>query len=303
MKMLDKKKISIFNIVICIVLCAYVVSWVFMLGWGIVFSCKSEMDYKMNGMAGFPSAEYGGWQFKNYITAFTKNYVPLYTEEGTFYVYMDEMVLNSLIYTVGGAFCATMVPCLVAYIVERYEFKFLKIIHATVIVTMLLPIVGSLPAEMQLMRNLGFLDGGPFMEFLGVMFMKCNFLGLYFLIFYGVFKGLSRGYEEAAYIDGASQLQVLLHINLPLIKTSIASVYLLQFIGLWNDYQTPMIYWSSRPVLAYGMYMFKFSTEEALSNIPVRIAGGFIMALPIIILFLAFQKRLLGNITAGGLKG
>ena len=86
-------------------------------------------------------------------------------------------------------------------------------------------------------------------------------------------------------------------------KTSIASVFLLQFIAHWNDYQTPMIYWSSRPVLAYGMYMFKFSTEEALSNIPVRIAGGFIMALPIIVIFLLFQKRLLGNITAGGLKG
>ncbi len=303
MKKFNIKNISVFNVIICIVLLAYVASWVFMLGWGVVFSCKADLDYKLNGMAGLPSAEFGGWKFENYVTAFTKNYVPLYTTEGTFYVFMDEMLINSCVYTLGGAFCATMVPCIVAYIVERYDFKFLQWIHAIVIVTMLLPIVGSLPAEMEMMRSLGFLGGGEVLEFLGVMFMKCNFLGLYFLIFYGVFKGLSRGYEEAAYIDGASQMQVLFRINIPLIKTSIASVFLLQFIALWNDYQTPMIYWSSRPVLAYGMYMFKFSTENALSSIPVRIAGGFIMAIPIIIIFLLFQKRLLGNITAGGLKG
>ena len=301
---LKRNKITPFSIFLFIVLSLYVLSILVVLGWGVLTSLKDAMDYRMNGAGALPSEQYG-WHFENYITAYTKNRVPVYFEgEGTYFVYMDEMIVNSLLYSIGAAFFATRTPCVVAYACQRYNFKYLKVLFSIVIITMLLPIVGSLPSEMTMMRNLGFLDNGPIMEYIGVLFMKSNFLGLYFLVFYASFQSIPRDYEEAAFIDGASHFKVMLGINMPLVKSTIACVFLLNFIGAWNDYQTPMIFWPSRPTLAYGMYMFKFSTEkEILNSVPLTIAGGIMMVIPIIILYVIASKKLLGNITTGGIKG
>lgn len=300
---LKKNTITPFLLFLFIVLTLYVLSIFAVLGWGIMTSFKDKWDYIYYGAGTLPSKEFG-WHFDNYIQAFKLLRVPIYTERGTYFVYMNEMLLNSFLYSIGAAFFATITPCLVAYACQRYKFRYLKVLYSIVIVTMLLPIVGSLPSEITMMRNLGFLGNGEFMEYIGILFMKSNFLGLYFLVFYASFQSIPRDYEEAAFIDGASHFKVMLMVNMPLIKTAVASVFLLNFIGAWNDYQTPMVFWPSRPTLAYGMYMFKFSTEkEVLDSVPLTITGGIIMVIPIIILYIAASRKLLGNITAGGIKG
>ena len=170
-------KISPFAIFLFVVLTLYVISLLSVLGWGVLTSLKDTMDYKLNGAGTLPDAEFG-WKFDNYIKAFKLNRVPIYTQEGTYFVYMDEMILNSVLYSFGTALVQTITPCLVAYVCQRYKFKFLKVLYSIVIITMLLPIVGSLPAEMTMMRNLGFLDNGPVWEYIGVLFMKSNLIRL-----------------------------------------------------------------------------------------------------------------------------
>ena len=126
---------------------------------------------------------------------------------------------------------------------------------------------------------------------------------MYFLVFYNMFKQLPMAYTEAAKIDGAGNMSVLIKIVLPLVRNTFFTVMLINFIGFWNDYQTPLIYLPSYPTIALGMYHMASTTENGLSTVPMRMTGAMLMLIPILALFLAFHKRLLGNLTIGGIKG
>ena len=93
------------------------------------------------------------------------------------------------------------------------------------------------------------------------------------------------------------------NVIMPLAWSTISAVLLLNFITYWNDYQIPMIYIKDYPVLAYGMFSFYQSTETAIQSVPVKLAGILLMAIPIIIMFAVFNKKLMVNLSVGGIKG
>lgn len=287
-----KTKFSPFTIVLLIVLAAYVLSLFTLIGWALLTSIKSPNDFRTNAI-GLP--EKFVW---NYTFVYTKFNVSVLTKSGSEVVYMETMFLYSILYSLGCAFFQTLVPCLTAYLCARFNYKFSKIVYTTVIVVMILPIVGSLPAELQMAKNTGLYD-----SIWGLWIMKANFLGMYFLVFYDGFKGLSMTYTEAAKIDGASNMHILIAIVLPLVKNIFFTVMLVNFIGFWNDYQVPLLYMPSYPTVAYGMYNMANTRENNLSSVPMRMTGAMLMFIPIFTLFLIFQKRLLGNLTVGGIKG
>lgn len=287
-----KTKFSPFTIVLLIVLAAYVLSMFTLIGWALITSFKSPNDFRTNAI-GMP--EKFVW---NYTFVYTKFYVSVLTESGMEVVYMETMFVYSILYSLGCAFFQTLVPCITAYLCARFSYKFSKIVYTAVIVVMILPIVGSLPAELQMAKNTGLYD-----SIWGLWIMKANFLGMYFLVFYDGFKGLSMTYTEAAKIDGASNMHILLAIVLPLVKNIFFTVMLVNFIGFWNDYQVPLLYMPSYPTVAYGMYNMANTRENNLSSVPMRMTGAMLMFIPIFTLFLIFQKRLLGNLTVGGIKG
>lgn len=287
-----KTKFSPFTIVLMIVLAVYVLSMFTLIGWALITSFKSPNDFRTNAI-GMP--EKFVW---NYTFVYTKFYVSVLTESGMEVVYMETMFVYSILYSLGCAFFQTLVPCITAYLCARFNYKFSKIVYTAVIVVMILPIVGSLPAELQMAKNTGLYD-----SIWGLWIMKANFLGMYFLVFYDGFKGLSMTYTEAAKIDGASNMHILLAIVLPLVKNIFFTVMLVNFIGFWNDYQVPLLYMPSYPTVAYGMYNMANTRENNLSSVPMRMTGAMLMFIPIFTLFLIFQKRLLGNLTVGGIKG
>ena len=287
-----KTKFSPFTIVLLIVLAVYVLSMFTLIGWALITSFKSPNDFRTNAI-GMP--EKFVW---NYTFVYTKFYVSVLTESGMEVVYMETMFVYSILYSLGCAFFQTLVPCITAYLCARFNYKFSKIAYTAVIVVMILPIVGSLPAELQMAKNTGLYD-----SIWGLWIMKANFLGMYFLVFYDGFKGLSMTYTEAAKIDGASNMHILLAIVLPLVKNIFFTVMLVNFIGFWNDYQVPLLYMPSYPTVAYGMYNMANTRENNLSSVPMRMTGAMLMFIPIFTLFLIFQKRLLGNLTVGGIKG
>ena len=137
---------------------------------------------------------------------------------------------------------------------------------------------------------------------LGNYLMKFTFLGLYFLIFHGTFAGISPEYSEAATIDGASEIQILVRIMIPLVATTFYTVFLIQFIGYWNDYNTALMYMPTHPTLAYGVYYMSVSNMNGLSSAPMRMTASSILALPLLIVFIAFRDKIMGNVTMGGVK-
>ena len=260
--------------------------------WALITSFKGNLDYLGNQL-GFPSK----WHFENIITALNYFYVPINTGSDIKTYYIESMLLFSLLYSVGSSFFATLTACIAAYATARFDFKFNKVVYGIVVVTMTLPIVGNLPSELQFLKAFGMYD-----SIWGMWICKANFLGLYYLVFYASFRSVPKDYSEAAYIDGASNFRVMASVILPLVASTFMTVMLIRFVEFWNDYTVTLTYMPSIPTLAYGLYAYSFSTVPEISNTPMRLAGCFILIIPILIVFIAGHKRLMGNISMGGIK-
>ncbi|MCI8459746.1 MAG: carbohydrate ABC transporter permease [Clostridia bacterium] len=287
-----RERLSPVTVFMLAVLVLFTLSLFIPLLWALLTSFKNQSDFRIN-IIGLPKQWV--WNFSYVLKKFT---VPVQTEAGEKMVGMGMMYVNSLLYSVGCAFFGTLVPCITAYMCARFPYKFSKIVHTTVIVVMIIPIVGALPAEIRMAMTLKLYD-----HVWGLWIMKANFLGLYFLVFYGVFKALPMAYTEAAKIDGAGNLGVLIRIVLPLVRNTFFTVMLINFITFWNDYQTPLIFMPSHPTVALGMFHMASTTISTLATIPMRMTGAMLLLVPILIVFLLTHKRLMGNLTMGGIKG
>ena len=104
-------------------------------------------------------------------------------------------------------------------------------------------------------------------------------------------------------MDGASQLRIMTSIILPLSVKIISTVWLILFVQLWNDYQTPMLYLPTLPTLAYGVYyVTEIDHSGDLTQTPIKVAGCMLLALPILVIFIFLKDKLMGNVSMGGVK-
>ena len=286
-----KKDISVVSIIVLTLLVIYMISLVLPLLWSLITSLKTRTDY-MDNPFGFPKT----WQFKNYAVAID-HFASSYVRNGLKTAYIEDMLLNSLIYSIGGSFLGTFVTCIMAYAASRFKFKIGKIIYGIVIITMILPIVGSLPSAIQITKQLGLYD-----TYVGMLILQCNFLGMPFLIFYEAFKKVPNDYSEAAYVDGAGNFAILNRIMLPMVKGTFFTIMLIKFVALWNDYNITLEYTPNIKTLAYGLYEYSHSYNIEISSTPMRLAGCNVLAIPIIIVFLIFHDKIMAGYSEGGIK-
>ena len=218
-----REKFTPLTITMLVVLCIYVFTMVFLIGWTLVTSVKHEWDFADN-VLGFPSEEWG-WHFENYKVVFENFFLTVTQMRDGVPTPVDItfawMFIYAFIYSVGCAFFKALVPMLTAYMCAKFNYWYSKVIHTIVIVTMILPIIGSLPAEIRMAKFFGLYD-----RLWGLWIMRGNFLGMYFLIFYGGFKALPMAYSEAAKIDGAGNMDVLVKIILPLVKNTFFTIFI-----------------------------------------------------------------------------
>ncbi len=287
-----RSKITPLSAVVFGVLIVYVVLLFVPLLWALISSLKADMDFR-NNLFGLPKK----WLFQNYSDTFLGFYVTVESGKAFRNVFMPEQFLYSVLYAGGCAFTATFVPCLVGYLTSRFKYKFSGILTVVVIVCLTLPVVGSLPSEIRMARFFGLYD-----HIWGMWIMKANFLNMYLLVFQAIFSGVQGEFTEAAKIDGAGNTRIFFAIMLPLVSQTFLTVYILNFIGFWNDYQTPLIFMPNIPTVSYGLYIFNRRTEGQFSTIPMKLTGSVLVFLPVLAVFCVFQKRLVGNITIGGLK-
>ena len=289
-----KFSVPVFEIISFVVLLAYAISLALPLIWSFFTSFKGRIDYRLNPV-GLPET----WEFlyddvlKQFRAPITKNNIT--TEGGAT---LGIMFANSMWYSIGTSFVSTTVSFLVGYVVARFRFKICDAIYTVVILQMIIPTVGTLPSEIAMAQNLGLYN-----TIYGMLFMKSYVTGLYFLSFYAALRVIPKDYEEAAYLDGAGNFRVMLNIMLPMASGVFGTVFLLNFIGFWNDYQTPMVYMPGYPTLAYGLYyLCNVPRNDIDSSVPMQLAGCMLMAIPLLGLFMACHKKLLGNVSLGGLK-
>lgn len=285
------KKNSPFYIIIGTILALYALIIVLFLVWAFLTSFKGKFYFYNVDMV--MPAPFSDWELRNYLTAW----------EGFSYTLIDgtktnalSQVFNTLAYAGGGALMTTIATCMVAYIVSKFKYWFCDVIYIFVLFAMVIPIIGSAPAMIVLLRSLGLYD-----TIGGILLNKFTFCNMYFLIFYAAFKGISNEYTEAATIDGAGELMIFIKVMVPLIFPVFSTVFLIQFIEMWNDFQYAFMFMPTHPTLAYSV-LYSMKKNPKTDSVPLKFASSMILALPIFFVFVIFRNKIMGNVTMGGVK-
>ncbi|MBQ3597109.1 MAG: carbohydrate ABC transporter permease [Clostridia bacterium] len=318
--MKSKSKIDlIFKICVASFLVFYALTIFILLGWGLIQSFRYIDDYTYNGalslptkIEGFEAEFYNALKFGNYKTIMEHFYCESKVSYFTMFDSVNAVSINHGDVGVGGllfntlymavicSFAQVFITYLVAFLCAKYKFKFSAFIYGLVIFMMTVPTVGTQPATVKLLQDLNL-----FGRYGGMLLMRCCFGGMYFLVFYGFFEGLPDSYVEAAEIDGASQLNILLTIIIPLGIKTILTITLILFVANWNDYSMSYIYMPSIPTLALAVYELAHIgyKHSSLTGDVYKIAGTMMLAIPITLIFVLFRDKIMGDISAGGLKG
>ena len=282
-------KTSPFFVVLFVLLAIYSLILIGLLVWAMISAFKTPRDFQTNPV-GLPEKI-----VNNFGEAIKLYKIQVGGVKGRpRYAMFPQMLYNSVMYSVGCALFNTIVICLTAYCCARYKYRLSKIVYAVVLVTMTIPIVGSLPSQIQVAQTLRIYN-----EIWGMWLQSASFLGLYFLVFYETFASLPNSFFEAARIDGADDLSLIFRIALPLAKNVFLTIFMLNFITYWNDYQTPLLFLKSMPVLSYGLYLI----TQSNAYVPMIMAAATVVLAPVIVIFIFANKKLMGNLTVGGIKG
>lgn len=265
--------------------------------WMIMNSFKGNIEYYLKPSFALPES----LNFDNY-SFFLKNLkYPVKRPEGTYEYTLPWMFLYSLIWAVVPATFGVLVTTMCAYVISRYKFPGRNFLYSLGIIIMVLPIVGSSGSAMLVRRQLGIYDNMLLMILTGP---SVAFSGMNFLIMYAAFKSIPWEYAEAVFIDGGGHLRVFLTIMFPMVLPSAGVLIVLGVIGGWNDYETFLIWLPSYANVARGIYNFQYMARLDLgATMPQILAGFVVVSLPVIFLYICFQKVITANFMVGGLKG
>lgn len=283
MKIFKKKRGIIFG-VIFVVFFIYALSLVFPILWSIMLSLKTATEYNTTNKMELPKT----WEFGNYLTAFQVLKVGKTNSVG--------MLFNSIWYTVGGVFAGVSVSTMTAYAVAKYRFPGRNVIYWIAIITMMIPIVGSLPSQHEMYTKLNIINS-PF-----ILIAFAGGFGSNFVILFAFFKSLPSSYIEASFLDGAGHFRAFVQVMLPQAASIIASIAVVASIGFWNDYNTPLLFLKDYPTFASGLQVFQIIYSRK-DNYPVLFAGIMLIMFPVLILFVFFQNSIMDLSLGGGLKG
>ena len=287
---------KIFPVLVWILLALWCLALLAMMFWAILNSVRTNTEFML-----YPASFPKKWKFDNYAVAITKIKVTVKVKGGgTRAAGFFELLRNTLLYAVGAPFFAVLTAAIASYVVSKYGkmFKWVGALYALTIFCSYVPLSSSLAANLKLLKNLNMYD-----SMLGMWIWSSGAFGSMFLIYYATFKGVSWTYAEAAFIDGASHFRVFVQLMLPLTKTVFGALFITSFVQIWNDYMTPMIYMPSYPTIAYAAWIIQYSVDSVFAMVPLQLAGLTIVITPIVILFIVFKDKLMGNLTMGGLKG
>ncbi len=263
--------------------------------WCLYASFKDQVDYAISAF-GWPTS----WHPENYSNVFAKMLIRVLTKNGLSEFGLFDLLTHSIVYSTLSPLLGILFTMLMAYVISMYRNPFSKFLYGFGIVLMILPIVGNLPASMQINKALGRYDN----MFLWILLSPAGcFSGMNFLLFYQLFRGVPKDYAEAARIDGAGHYRVMCTIYLPNAVSLAAVTYILSFLGVWNDWSTFVIWLPSYPNLAYGMYIFQYQASQFRATQPEILASFIIAMIPTSLLYLSMQKLIVQKLQIGGLKG
>lgn len=264
--------------------------------WGFFSSIKTIDDF-IDNPVWLPTGMPWDWAWSNYVDVISQFHVPITTLSGSREVWFEEMILNSVLFAVIGSLIQTFSVCWVAYLTQRFKNKVSSIIYLVVIFVMIIPSFNSQASLLKISRALGVYD-----TMFSYYFMKISFTNYFYLVFFAAFRALPKDYDESALVDGAGDLVIFFKIIFPLVSGVFLTIFLLSFMGSWNDYMTPIVFMPSKYTIAYGVFYLVNGNVQGLSRVPLKLAICYLFSLPILILFIFFRDRIMNSVNIGGIK-
>ncbi|MEU2618186.1 carbohydrate ABC transporter permease [Streptomyces sp. NPDC007157] len=206
---------------------------------------------------------------------------------------------NSVIYASVQTALIVLISAAAAYAFSRLHWRGRDLVFNILISALMVPSVFTLLPNFVLVKDLGLTD-----TFAGLILPGGLFQAFTLFFLRQFMLGLSSEVEEAAIIDGAGPLRIFFRIILPMSTAPIATVSLLMFVNAWNDYFWPLLIANDQNVqpLTLALGVFKQSSPQAAPDWAGLMAAALIAALPMLLLFLAFGKRIVNSIGFSGLK-
>ena len=272
---------KIAKFLIFILLAFLVIAQIFPLIWLFTYSINKSGDLFGPALLSFPKEP----QWINYQKAFTQGRIPAY-------------LLNTLIIVIPSVTLGTILPFCLAYACTRMEWKLKKFVWALVILGMTIPIHTTLLPNFLWFKVFNLLD-----THLALIISYMAFtMSFNSIVFSGLLMSIPKSMEESAFIDGSGYFTILTKIIAPMSVNGFITVGIMTFLNHWNEFIMANTFLSSESNRTLPFSIIRFAGQYA-SDYAAQFAVMFLVALPPLIFYFAFNKWMLAGVTAGAIKG
>ncbi|MBU5213012.1 carbohydrate ABC transporter permease [Heyndrickxia oleronia] len=240
----------------------------------VIGSFKSKEEFLKTGVLELPKS----FSLENYITAFVDGQM-LTGFRNTLFIFIVSIVGKLLLGT------------MIAYVLNRFDFKLKKGIMALFLIATLIPAITTQVATFQIINGLGLFNS---IWSVIVLNLGTDVIAVY--IFLQYLEGIPVSLDEAAILEGASYFQIYRKIILPLLKAPMITVLIISGVGIYNDFYNPFLYMPDPSLKVISTALFAFKGPYG-TNWPVILAGVMIVILPILIVFLVLQKYIYNGVS------
>jgi raffinose/stachyose/melibiose transport system permease protein len=204
--------------------------------------------------------------------------------------------LNSTVLTVASVTLMIVFGAMIAYVIQRRPSRVSKLINGFVLAGLIIP--PAVVPTIFLMQTLGI-----FKTLHGLVFIEVAFgLSFTILLFRAFIATIPRELDEAAIIDGAGPLRLFFQVVFPLLKSVIITAVILQSIFVFNDFQNPLYFLPGDDNVTVQLTLFNFQSQF-LSQFNLLFMDILLITIPMLVLFLIFNKRIVAGMTSGAVKG
>ncbi|MGG3942739.1 carbohydrate ABC transporter permease [Peribacillus psychrosaccharolyticus] len=278
MKNKNKKKLELSDILSNVIVIFFALLSLFPIYWLFTSSLKNSSDVVKMPPDWFPASI----NFSNYVDVFSNQ--PAF-----------KWTLNSLIVATVSTVGLVIVSSLAAYAFSKLNFKFKNIIFVIFISSLMVPKEVLIVPLFRLIQDLGMVNTLSGMIYPNV----ATAFGVFMLK--GFFDTIPDTLREAAKMDGATEWTVFYKVMLPLVKPGIGALFILNFVQVWNDYLWQLVVGQevNSKTLMVGIATLM---QDLNPNFAYKMAGATIAAVPMILIFIFFQRYFTRGISIGGVK-
>lgn len=215
-------------------------------------------------------------------------------ESPNFYTYLG----NSALVSVVSSLIAIVVSVLAGYAFARYDFRFKAILLLLILIPRIIPRASLIIPLFQMMSSLRMLDSYLAL----IVTYTATAIPLNIMVLSGYFSTIPRELEEAAAIDGAKPWQRLLYVVLPMAAPALITVTVMSLREGWNEFPFVLALTTSTRMRTLPYQLFLLRDSMGIEDWPVVLAFTFLTILPILVLYLIFQRKAVEGLVSGALK-